>query len=525
MLDRKGVHIATVNSYLATRDFELLRPVFQLLGLSIGLTRQDDSPRDKRGSYSCDITVGTGYEFGFDFLRDQASMRGTSRRDLGELFRNRLRGRGSFDTDTIQRSHQFAIIDEIDSVLLDEGNAPLILSKKPDADVASATVYRRAAFVASQLKRDQDYLIDQRAGSVRLTDAGVDNIFQSNSAPPELGLLRPWPKYVEQALQAAHVLRKDVDYVIRDEQIVIVDKNTGRIFADRTWRDGLHQAVEVEERVEVSPGNRSFAQVSRQRYYAKYDRLCGMTGTATGHEQELYDFYGLPVVVIPPRVPSRRQCLPTRFFATRDAKLRAIVQDVQQRRSTQRPILLGTTTIEESFALAREFNESQVPHLILNGVQDEDEAELIRAAGQAGTITIATNMAGRGTNIKLCKQSLAAGGLHVIGTECQDSRRLDRQLGGRTARQGDPGSYQFFVSAEDRLVSTHGNDLAANIARDCDEHGESSCDWITDIRRLQDVVEKHNFQKRRELSRHDDWMDDVLTTIAHGTLTTESPVS
>ncbi len=515
-LGGEGVHVATVNSYLAERDWAELSPVYELLTLTVGLLAEGASPEEKQLAYDCDITYGTGYEFGFDYLRDQAAGRSQRKLLLGERFRSRLRGhRADQDHRRMQRRHAFAVVDEVDSVLIDEANTPLVLSSLADGDAsAQERVFTLAARLARQLVEGQHYLIDRRQRSVVLTEDGQRFVYDGGHVLPREGLVRPWSVYVTQALQAQLLFRKDVDYVVQEDVVRIVDTYTGRIFTDRTWRDGLHQAVEVKERVTVTPEKQSIARISRQRYFGLYRGLCGMTGTATGHEAEFKESYGLPVVVIPERLPSQRKRYPTRYFGELQHKWQAVADDVTRRFHAGQPVLVGTSTITESQAIADCLYQRGIPHRVLNGTQDENEAEIIARAGERQAVTIATNMAGRGTDIKLADGVAALGGLHVIATQRQESQRVDRQLIGRAARQGQPGSYQIFVAAADDLLASFGLGVASKIAQACGESTEAYADFDADLDTVQQLAERRRADQRAQLYRHDQWLNDVLTTVA-----------
>lgn len=515
-LSGMGSHVATVNSYLAERDWELMRQPLEMLGLSVGLSKERAPAHEKRRAYECDVTYSTGYELGFDFLRDQATLRSRREPVLGESFRNRLRGVANEQLPMIQRGHYFAIIDEVDSVLVDEANTPLILSQAATANAAMIAVFELANSVAQQLVLDHDYTVDRRKRTLKISTEGRRKIYEGSSVP-ESGLCRPWATYVEQALRAQRLLRRDVDYVVDEGKVMLVDQSTGRIFADRNWRDGLHQAVEFKEQVEVTGEKQSIARVSRQRYFGLYETLAGMSGTCTGQEREFREFYNLPVVVIPERLPNQRANLPTRFFADEDAKWNAIAADVELRHRMGQPVLVGTRTIDESVQLSNRLVELGVEHRVLNGRQDDEEADIVAVAGEVGSVLIATNMAGRGTDIELSKESEARGGLHVIATQRQDSARVDRQLIGRSARQGRPGSCQTFVSASDELFVQHDPYAGERVASACarlGEQGGTGESFEKQINRAQKLAERQSYEQRCELYRHDQWLNDVLMTVA-----------
>lgn len=509
-----GVHVATVNSYLAARDFTTLLPVYETLGLTAGLLRDNDSLADKRVAYQADITYGTGYEFGFDYLRDQLALQSDLRLPLGARFRQQLVGVPLGSTQTVQSELNFAIVDEVDSVLIDEANTPLVISGPSPSRLFDSSVFLAAKQLASTLSEDVHYQRDVKTSKIELTDAGIDLAFAQQ--PTQLS--RPWSIYVEQALRVRHFMRRDVDYVVVDDKIKIVDQYTGRIFDERTWRDGLHQAVEAYEGVTITQENRSLARISRQRFYQQYETLCGMTGTALGHETEFEQFYGLSVVAIPLRRPCLREHATPRFFANKMAKLDAVTRRIDALHRQRIPVLVGTRTIEASQLLSARLAEKNIEHQVLNGVQDEDEANIVALAGTASAVTIATNMAGRGTDIRIDTESRALGGLHVISLEFHDSARIDGQLEGRAARQGDPGSTQFFAAADDELFARHAPHLAAAIARSALDDGEATTDFAKHVRRLQGKMEQQNFEIRRQVYRQQQWLDKVLTTIAEPSL-------
>ncbi len=513
-LTGRGVHVATVNSYLAARDCGSLKAAYEMLGFSVGLLLDQDPPPRKMGAYACDITYGTGYEFGFDYLRDQDRLRTGRKPLLGDTFRAQLRGIPQRAESTLQRGHAFAVIDEIDSVLIDEANTPLVLSNHSAQESLVTIPFERAAEIACVLREGDHYFIDRRRRTITITEAGQGLIFESQIVWSVEGLTRPWQTYVENALRAKLMLQRDVDYVVQEGEVRIVDTYTGRIFADRSWRDGLHQAVEHKEGLTITPEKRSVGRISRQRYFGRYQGLCGMTGTATGHEREFWNFYHLPLVVIPERRPSQRKTLPTRFFTDQLAKWRCIVDDIQQRNQRGQPVLLGTRTIDESLALAQLMRDAHLNYCVLNGVQDEDESLLIARAGQCHAITIATNMAGRGTDIGVQPEALALGGLHVVASQKQESQRVDRQLFGRTARQGEVGSCQMFVSADDELLQQFGPELAQRMKSMETVNGEIRLNLEADVRRVQQLAERHRFEQRLQLFQHDEWLTGVLAAVA-----------
>jgi preprotein translocase subunit SecA len=512
-LSGKGVHVMTSNAYLAERDYVQLAAVLEHLGLTVGLLRAQAPPSDKVQAYQADITYGAGYEFGFDYLRDQAAHHQPPQSRVGDALRQRLRAESAAETISLQRGQAVAIVDEADSVMIDEATTPLLLSSGPQSSAEAGPTYVQAAGIATALVVGTDFAVDQRQRSVRLTRGGLEKILSREMVPNGLKLDRPWPVYVEQALVARHFLCREVDYVVDGDRVVLVDQATGRIFADRSLREGLHQAVEAKERVPITASRRTQARLSRQQLFRLYDTLCGMTGTAQDAEREFREIYRRKVVLIPTRKPCQRIALPTRFFDSKQAKHAAVLIEVRKRHATRQPVLVGTRTIEESIRLAELFDESSLPSKLLNGKQDMDEAHIIAQAGEPGAVTIATNIAGRGTDIRLGPGVERLGGLHVISTEPHASSRVDRQLLGRAARQGDPGSCQMFVSAEDDLIRVFGSRLARTMRRLVDAQGEIHENLSREVARLQKRVERMNFEKRRQLLRRDAWLEDVLARL------------
>lgn len=513
----KGVHVATTNAYLAARDHEEMLPIYDFLGLTSALVFSEQDFQDKRASYLKDITFGTGYEFGFDFLRDQLAMRNRPASPLGARFLNRLRGQESLSASTMQRPLHFAIVDEADSVLIDEAATPLILSGGSDAVVADRDLYQWAMKIADGLLQDTHFEIDSVKKVISITDNGWTTIHQQLPAEIQSQLQRPWSLYIEQALRAKFFLHRDTDYVVNDGEIVIVDQNTGRLHDQRKWRSGLHQAVEVREGCELSDEREIEARITRQRYFKFYDTVAGMTGTAAGNESELLEFYRLPVVQIPRNKPSKRKTVPARYFGDAQSKYEAIAEDATIRSLTGQPVLIGTRTIDQSRLLAAILRENKVEHVVLNGVQDLSESLVIRDAGQIGRITIATNMAGRGTDIKMSDDAKLAGGLHVVVVEHQDSPRVDRQLIGRSARQSDPGSCQFFISAEDEIIQRYEPSLGEAMVKSAQrgrENGECERRFDKEIELLQQRIERLNFEGRRSMVVHDNWIESVQESVA-----------
>jgi len=499
----KGVHVATVNAYLAQRDAEFARPCFERLGVGVGLLREQAPPAEKHDAYAAPITYGVGTEFGFDYLRDQLALRAAGR--VEPRFHEVLLGREPARPPLFQRAHAFAVVDEADSVLIDEARSPLIISAGEKRPSATPEIYRHAAEVAAQLEPGTHFTREPRR---TLTAAGRQRAHELLAGDILAQLRRLWTGYVENALHAAHALRRDVNYIVRDREVIIVDEFTGRLCPDRTWRDGLHQAVEAQAGATITEESASEATITRPAYFRLYEKLCGMTGTAQEAAAEIRGSYGLHTVVIAPNRPCIRALLPDRVFRTRAAKYAAVAREVRTRHAKGQPVLIGSRTIENSEAIAAALD---VPFVLLNGKQDADEAAVIGAAGKPGAITIATNMAGRGAHIPVPAESQRAGGLHVIGLERHDSARIDRQLIGRCARQGEPGSAQFFLSLEDDLLTTHAPDIARRFAQSTADELPASA--ASHFLRAQRKVERDDREARRRLKQFDEWLNDLKAAL------------
>lgn len=428
-LEGKGVHVITVNDYLARRDCEIIGQIHTFLGLTVGLNVPMIKPEEKSAAYQADITYGVGNEFGFDYLRDNMV---------------------SHPSQKVQRPYHFAILDEADSVLVDEARTPLIIAGKTQV---SQELHYVCAQLVKRFKEDEHYLFDPETKAVSLTDAGIDRI-ESGFGIENLYDLdhQMLYHYVIQGLRAAIMLKRDVDYIVRDGKVELVDQFTGRILEGRTYSDGLHQAIEAKEGLQVTEENKTQASVTIQNYYRMYPMISGMTGTAKTEEKEFRDVYGVQVVPIPTNRPKVREDLSDRVYATHEHKYEAVAEEVARIHSTSQPVLIGTTSIAQSEEVASYLHKKGLTYQLLNAKSEEQEAQLISLAGQKGQITIATNMAGRGTDILLGDGVKELGGLYVIGTERHESRRIDNQLKGRSGRQGDPGKSQFFVSIQDDIV-------------------------------------------------------------------------
>ena len=486
-LTGNGVHVVTVNDYLATRDSEQMGRLYNFLGLSTGLIVANLDFNQRKEAYACDITYGTNNEFGFDYLRDNMVS------DVSQM---------------VQRPLNYAIVDEVDSILIDEARTPLIISGPGQR---STDNYYKLAKIVPHLVKDEDYTIDEKQKTIAPTDSGiakvekmlgVENLYDAENI--ELNHL------LGASLRAYAMMHRDTDYVVKDGEVVIVDEFTGRLMFGRRYSDGLHQAIEAKEGLKVERESQTLASVTFQNYFRMYKKLAGMTGTAKTEEKEFIDIYGLEVLPIPPNKPLARVDLPDQIFKSKAAKYRAVVRNAVERHQTGQPILIGTTSITQSEELSDMLLRAGVPHNVLNAKHHEKEAEIVANAGQMGMVTIATNMAGRGTDITLGEGVPELGGLAILGTERHESRRIDNQLRGRAGRQGDPGSSQFFLSLEDDLMRIFGADnitgIMDKLGMEEDEPIEHSL--ITkSIERAQKKVEDHNYNIRKYVLEYDDVMN------------------
>ncbi|MGO5075579.1 preprotein translocase subunit SecA [Clostridium sporogenes] len=483
-LTGKGVHIVTVNDYLAKRDRDLMAPVYEFLGLKVGVVLHNLNNEERQEAYGADITYGTNSEFGFDYLRDNMVV---------------------YKEERVQRKLNFAIVDEVDSILIDEARTPLIISGQGEK---STEFYKVADYFAKSLIAEKDFTIDEKANSAMLTDEGVnkaENFFKvDNYADAENMEIQ---HHVVQALKANYVMKKDKDYMIKDGEILIVDEFTGRAMEGRRYSDGLHQAIEAKEGVRVERESKTLATITYQNYFRMYNKLSGMTGTAQTEENEFREIYGLDVIVIPTHEPIARIDNADVVYKTEKGKFKAIVDEIVERYKKGQPMLVGTVSIEKSEMLSSMLKKKGVPHQVLNAKYHEKEADIISHAGEYGMVTIATNMAGRGTDIKLTKEAEEAGGLMIIGTERHESRRIDNQLRGRSGRQGDPGESRFFVSLEDDLMRIFGSERIQGIVDKLglgeDEAIESKM-VSSAIESAQKKVEGNNFDIRKTLLQYDD---------------------
>ena len=492
-LEGKGVHMVTVNDYLARRDSEWMGRVYRFLGLSVGLIAHDMDFPERKLAYASDVTFGTNNEFGFDYLRDNMVIH---------------------PQQMVQRDLHYAIVDEVDSILVDEARTPLIISGPGQK---STDMYAVMARAVAQLKEGEDYKLDEKQKTVAPSDeavlkveriVGIKNLY----APENLELSHCFTA----ALRAKALMKRDRDYVVRDDEIIIVDEFTGRLMVGRRYSDGLHQAIEAKEGVKIQRESQTLASITFQNYFRMYDKLGGMTGTAKTEEDEFLKIYKLPVVVVPTNRPVQRVDEPDAIYKTKRAKYRAVGQAVEEIHKTGQPILIGTTSITQSEELSAILKKHGVEHNVLNAKYHEKEAEIIKDAGQRGAVTIATNMAGRGTDIQLGDGVQELGGLYILGTERHESRRIDNQLRGRAGRQGDPGRSKFYLSLEDDLLRLFAADNIASIMDrlGMDENDPIEHKLITrSIERAQKKVEARNFDIRKHVLEYDDVMNQQREVI------------
>ncbi|MFP4476606.1 MAG: preprotein translocase subunit SecA [Desulfatibacillaceae bacterium] len=492
-LSGRGVHIVTVNDYLAGRDTEWMGRLYSFLGLSVGTVVHGMSDEERQQAYGADITYGTNNEFGFDYLRDNMKF-------TAETF--------------VQRDLNFAIVDEVDSILIDEARTPLIISGPAEQ---STHLYYVVDRVIPRLGKEKDYTVDEKARSVMLTEEGVahceklldvENIYD----PRNTEMLH----HVNQALKAHVLFKRDVDYIVKDGEVIIVDEFTGRLMPGRRYSEGLHQALEAKEKVKIESENQTLATITFQNYFRMYDKLAGMTGTADTEAAEFKKIYNLDVAVVPTHKPMIRRDFADVIYRTTQEKFEAVLDEIEACYSTGQPVLVGTISIDDSEKLARKLKRRGIPHSVLNAKNHSGEAEIVAQAGQAGTVTISTNMAGRGTDIVLGEGVRELGGLHILGTERHESRRIDNQLRGRSGRQGDPGSSRFYLSLEDDLLRIFGGERISGIMDKIGmEEGEPiEHTWISKaIENAQRKVEAHNFNIRKQLIEYDDVMNQQREVI------------
>ena len=491
-LSGKGVHVVTVNDYLATRDAQWMGKLYNFLGLSVGVIVNGLDDQARKEAYGADITYGTNNEFGFDYLRDNMKF---------------------YATQLVQRGHNFAIVDEVDSILIDEARTPLIISGASDESVG---MYRAMDQIVRQLG-PEDYTVDEKARTAMLSEEGVahceallhvDNLFDPANITQQHCIL--------QALKAHHVFKRDVDYIVQNDKVVIVDEFTGRLMDGRRYSDGLHQALEAKENVTIAAENQTLASITFQNYFRMYDKLAGMTGTADTEAVEFHQIYNLEVVSIPPNKPMQRKDYPDLIYRTRKEKYDAIIEAIRELYEKGQPVLVGTISIETSEMLSQRLKKLNIPHSVLNAKQHAREAEIVAQAGQKGHVTIATNMAGRGTDIVLGEGVLELGGLHILGTERHESRRINNQLRGRSGRQGDPGSSRFYLSLEDDLMRLFGSDRISGLMEKLGlKDGEAIENTMVTraVESAQKRVEAHHFEIRKTLLDYDNVMNQQREVI------------
>lgn len=487
-LTGKGVHIVTVNDYLAKRDAEWMGQIYEFLGMSVGVIIHGLDFEQRRAAYQSDITYGTNNEFGFDYLRDNMVVA---------------------EQQLVQRELHYAIIDEVDSILIDEARTPLIISGQAED---STKHYYQFSQIVPSLKNEVDYNVDEKARTVTITEAGtakvektlgIDNLFDDKNF--ELN------HYLNQALKAKALFARDRDYVVKDGEVIIVDEFTGRLMPGRRYSDGLHQAIEAKENVQVAKESQTLASITYQNYFRMYNKLAGMTGTAATEEEEFRRIYGMDVVVIPTNKPMIRRDASDAVYKTAAAKFAAVVREIEEKYEQGQPVLVGTISIERSEMLSKMLQKIGIPHQVLNAKYHEQEAEIIKNAGQPKTVTIATNMAGRGTDIVLGPGVTEMGGLHIIGTERHESRRIDNQLRGRAGRQGDPGSSRFYVSLEDDLMRLFGSELISGLMDRLGWEEDQPIEHPQITRAIegaQKKVENRNFEIRKQVLEYDNVMNE-----------------
>lgn len=486
-LEGKGCHVVTVNDYLARRDAQWMGPIYNFLGLSVGVVIHGMDDPERRDAYHCDITYGTNNEFGFDYLRDNMKF--------------------TID-DYVQREFNYAIVDEVDSILIDEARTPLIISGPSEE---STDKYYKINQIIPRLKKDTDYTIEEKSRTVVLTEEGVSHVekllnVQNLYEPRNIEILH----HVNQALRAHTLFKSDVDYLVKDGQVVIVDEFTGRVMPGRRYSDGLHQALEAKENVKIERENQTLASITFQNYFRMYNKLAGMTGTADTEAAEFKKIYNLDVLVIPTNMPMIREDYNDSIYKTEKEKINAVIREVKELNKQKRPVLIGTISIEKSEMLSKHLMRAGIKHHVLNAKNHEKEAEIVAQAGQPGMVTISTNMAGRGTDIKLGEGVADLGGLHILGTERHESRRIDNQLRGRSGRQGDKGSSRFYLSLEDDLLRIFGAERISGIMDKIgiEEDQPIEHKYISRaIENAQKRVEGQNFDIRKHLLDYDDVMN------------------
>ena len=494
-LTGNGVHIVTVNDYLAKRDRDWMTPLYEFLGLKAGAIQSNQEYNEKKAAYLCDITYGTNNEFGFDYLRDNMRVRPEEQVQ-------------------ISRGLNYAIVDEVDSILVDEARTPLIISGPAEE---STEKYYIADKIARRLKAGKHFEIKEKERAAHLSEEGVEEVEkQLNVDSLYTGTNMEWPHYIEQALRAHHLFKNDRDYIVKNGEVIIVDEFTGRLMEGRVWSDGLHQAVQAKEHQRIKEENQTLATITLQNFFRLYKKLAGMTGTAMTEAAEFDKIYKLEVVLIPTNKPMHRTNFPDRVYRTEKEKFDAIIKEIVEVHKEGRPTLVGTVSIEKSETLSEKLTREGIEHEVLNAKQHEREAHIIAKAGQRGNVTIATNMAGRGTDIVLGEGIAALGGLHIIGTERHEARRIDNQLRGRAGRQGDPGSSRYYVSLQDDLMRIFASERVSSLLKmfGMEEGMAIEHSMVSkSIERAQKKVEEHNFEIRKHLLDYDEVMDQQRKTI------------
>lgn len=488
-LSGDGVHVVTVNEYLSTRDAKEMGALYNFLGLSVGVNLTGQSPEEKRAAYYADITYSTNSELGFDYLRDNMVV---------------------YKSQMVQRPLNYAVVDETDSILIDEARTPLIISGQAEK---STVLYQRADFFVKALKEDEDYTIDLTSKSISLTDEGINKAEQTFRLPNLYDVDNSaLVHHIDQALRANYIMIRDIDYVVDEGQVKIVDGFTGRIMEGRRYSDGLHQAIEAKEGVEVENESKTMATITYQNFFRMYRKLSGMTGTAKTEEEEFREIYNMNVISIPTNRPVQRIDNHDVIYPSLKSKFKAVIRDIKERHEKGQPILVGTVAVETSELISQMLHQEGIPHEVLNAKNHFKEAEIVMMAGQRGAVTIATNMAGRGTDIKLGKGVKELGGLCVIGTERHESRRIDNQLRGRSGRQGDPGATQFYLSLEDDLMKRFGGERMQaiwerlNIDENGDDNFIQSKMLSRQVESSQKRVEGNNYDTRKNVLQYDEVM-------------------
>ncbi|TWT59831.1 preprotein translocase subunit SecA [Rubinisphaera italica] len=495
----RGVHVVTVNDYLADRDATELRPIYERLGLSVGCVTTDMEDEARRQAYSRDITYGTAKEMGFDYLRDRLRLG-------AELIHEETRKIFQEEGGLVQRNQFCAIVDEADSVLIDDARTPLLIGTAQPESPQRVALFRWCSRAIQKLESHKDYIADSKKRQVFLTDPGCRKVVLLGKPPlMEAVNMETIFENIERALEAYLFYQRDRHYTLHEDEVTIVDESTGRLMPGRKWQNGLHQAIEAKEHLPISSPTSDAARVTVQRFFQQYPQKCGMTGTASNAKREFRKTYRLGVQRIPTNCPCIRKGLPTRVFSTQEAKNQAVMKSLQELLQQGRAVLVGTPSVGASERLSAVLHEHQIDHEILNARYHEVEAQIVSRAGQLGAVTIATNMAGRGTDIKLSPEVQEAGGLHVIATEMHSSARIDRQLVGRCARQGDPGTFQFFLSMEDELLKNLPADRVNRIRKQASRAsvGELPANWAKLFKRTQRFLERNHYKQRKQMMKHE----------------------